>query len=288
LILGTLNIDSILLEELHKNAVKTVSLEKDQDVSYDAIFIDFFPTKSDNTPEKAAKLVLQATVIEKNVKKKKPIIIFDRYLGLTQKEYNWISSSVKSKFFEPAINYRRNFSYLPFWYRSKNLLDIKLNNSQRPYFLAYKGNLNDRIHSFEKYYLYVAKNYPELKIIYDKKIDKVKAEEYSNFGIEYKKFEYSEVQHTIILGTKKEYEIGYLDSFTFKALDQNCIPIIPVEHRYFKSIDQNFDIHFYNKMYESTYVGQILEIYSNLDKYYPEMKVENVAKNILESVKNLI
>ena len=88
MILGTLNTDKSLSDELSKQGITIVPLDINQSIACDAFFIDFHPTKSDKTPQKAAKLVAQAFVLEESVKKKKPILLFDRYLGLTKKEYD--------------------------------------------------------------------------------------------------------------------------------------------------------------------------------------------------------
>ncbi len=287
MILGTLNTDKSLSDEISKQGITIVSLDTNPNTACDAFFIDFHPTKSDKTPQKAAKLVTQALVLEDAVKKKKPVLIFDRYLGLTLKEYNWLNSS-RTKFFEPALIYRSGFRYLPFWYKPKSLNDIEINDLERPYYLAYKGNVTERMKSFEQYYTYYAKIYPNKKVVYNKSIDKIKEEEYKNFGIERKDFEYSEAQYTFIIGTQMEYKIGYLDSFIFKALECNCIPVIPSEHRYFSSIQTYSDLQIINGMYNHVYIGLIADVYRNIDRYYPEMKIENVAGEIVNHLKEIV
>ncbi|GEM_PF-2384210 len=287
MILGTLNTDKSLSDELSKQGITIVPLDINQSIACDAFFIDFHPTKSDKTPQKAAKLVAQAFVLEESVKKKKPVLLFDRYLGLTKKEYNWLNST-KIRFLEPALNYRSGFYYLPFWYKQKKLNDIQLNNNERQYCLGYKGNIIERIKSFEKYYVYYAKLYPNNKVVYNKEVDKIKKEEYKNFGIEKKDFDYSEVQYTFIIGTNLEYKIGYLDSFIFKALESNCIPIIPPEHRYFGLIQSYFDLHIINNMYDQIYIGMLCDLYENLEKYYPEMEIKNVAGEIINHIKDIM
>lgn len=282
-----LNCDPVLMNEIKKH-ITVVDLDRDPRTNCDVFFIDFSPTKSDKTPEKAAKLVRQVDTLEDAVKKKKMVLLFDRYLSLTTKEYDWLKK-FNTRFLEPALNNRTNFTYLPFWYVPKTLDEIMISDSDRPYVLGYKGNVSDRIKSFESYYVSFAKIYPNYKVAYDKSIERVKEEEYKNYNIERKKFDYIDCKYTIILGTHREYTIGYLDNFTFKALNSNCVPLIPLDHRYFGNIGWKYwtaeDLKYLHNQYEKAHVGLLLEVYDSLDRFYPEMKIQNVAESIIRLAK---
>ena len=125
-------------------------------------------------------------------------------------------------------------------------------------------------------------------MVYDKSIERVKEEEYKNYGIQHKTFEYTDSQYTIIIGTNQEYRIGYIDAYTFKALDNNCIPLLVPEHRYFSKLGWNWtgeDLKWLHNQYEKMYIGLILEFYDGLERFYPEMKLQNVAGEIIRMTK---
>ena len=282
--IGLHNAEPVLLEAVKKH-VPVVNLDRESGTNADVYFFDFIPTKSDKTPEKAARLLKQVTLLEEAVKRKKPILLFDRYLALTSKEHDWLKRS-NTRFLEPALNHRTGFTYLPFWYVPKTLNDISISVSGRPYILGYKGNISERLKSFETTYVSFAKVYPSHNIVYDKPIAQTKEEEYKNDGIERKPFNYTDCQYTFIIGTNLEYRVGYLDSYLFKALDANCVPLIPLEHRYFSAISWPSNrMDFLVDQYDKVHIGMLLEVYENLERYYPEMQIQNVAESITRIVK---
>lgn len=216
---------------------------------------------------------------ESNVKNKKRFIIFDRNLSINVNDANVLRKQ-NVILTEPALNFRRKyFHYVPFWIKIKDIGELELNRSKRPYDLIYKGNIQEKTQSFNEYYMAYAKAYP--KTVY--------TDTYNNHGIiKQEKLEYCDSKVTIVIGTPLDYEIGYLDYSFFTALDCNCIPLVPMEHKYFSLLspykidDKLFDINYIIEHYENSYIGYILDIYRTIDKYYPEMKVENVVKQVMD------
>jgi hypothetical protein len=294
--IGLLNSDPLLERKL-SNIHTTISLDKKDTPLKECefVFIDYIPTSSGNKPSKAAKLLRQTSLLEECVKNKKPFILFDRYLGLKDSEYKLLSKTQRVIFLEPALNFRTNFSYLPFWYEPKILMDIEISRaSDRPYLLGYKGRVNERIKAFESYYLTFAKDYyAKYKIAYDKPLGiKSKELEYTNFSIEcVQDLSYSQCQYTIIIGTELEYHVGYLDSYYFEALRRNCVPLLTNEHRYFKALGGNiwdgWSLDYLYNRYDVAHVGMIHDIYKSLDSHYPEMRIDSVIEMLNEHFKNI-
>lgn len=294
--IGLLNVDPLLEYELSKQ-YPAIPLDR-KNVSIkecDVLFIDYIPTSSGNKPSKAAKLLRQTTVLEECIKAKKPFALFDRYLGLKKDEYKLLSKSQQNIFLEPALNFRTNFSYLPFWYEPKTLMDIEISSAEtRPYLLGYKGRINERFKAFESYYLQFAKDYySKYKIAYDKPLGiKSKELEYTNYSIEcVPNLSYSQCQYTIIIGTELEYHIGYLDSYYFEALKHGCVSLITNEHRYFKALGGNIwngeSLDYLHNRYDIAHVGMIHDIYKSLDSHYPEMRIDSVVEMLSEHFKNI-
>jgi hypothetical protein len=270
--------DKVLLEEFSKQAKLT------SPQSADVMFIDWLPDMSQSFLDKY-----------KTLKKKQTFIIFDRFLSIEVNEAN----DFRRKGYilmEPVLNFRRKyFHYIPFWTKIKGLDDIKLNEelNVRPYDLVYKGNLQGKKSSFNQYYIEYAKSYPKT-VFYEnqKSISQLESESYSNHGIVKKdNISYTDAKTTLIIGSPLDYEIGYLDYHIFEALDNNCIPLIVNEHKYFSllspyRIDNPIsDINYITNSYNGTYIGYIRDIYLYIEKYYPEMIVENVVKQILDYVR---
>ena len=284
--IGCINVEKSLADELSKIA-SVCLIGKGEKLEFDTLFIDWIPLSRKN-PENTPKLLAQTEIVEKYIIKKIPTVIFDRYLGISSKEYNWLRKFNVS-FCEPALDYRRNFIYLPFWTILKRFNDISLNNSERKYSLAYKGSITDKIKSFEKYYVEYSTSYMGDDVCYCGSVDKDKEREYLEGGLHRKDFSFSDAKISIIIGTARDYKVGYLDSSFMDALNNNCVPMLPEEHRYYSGfpwvIPTIQEIKSFADMYENTYIGLINDVYNDIEKRYPEMKVENTAEMVVELLK---
>ena len=170
----------------------------------DGLFIDWIDQSI--MPDEYA---MQAAVIEKYVRTKIPVVIFDGELAMTKREYDWLKK-FKVFFFEPALQNRREFGYLPHW-----LDNIKTDferEEERPFALAYSTiNLEDKLRSFEKYYRKYALLFPDKKVLYQtEKLDKVKHQQYERDNmVNQAIIDWEEVDFTILVDSKRNYEIGY-------------------------------------------------------------------------------
>jgi hypothetical protein len=185
----------------------------------------------------------QAVIIENYVKEGIPVIIFDRYLKLTFKEYNWLQK-FNTTFLEPVIKGRVGFEYFPFWTEplEKNWFSYVDFDREKPreIELAYDGILADRIGSFEKYYSEYARLFPKKNVVFHTQPDslKHKIDEWKNYNLvsipDYLNFE--SVNCTVLIGSKKEYETGYLRPDLYSIMKAGCIPMMPHEHRFYGTV----------------------------------------------------
>ena len=290
MILGVLNIDNTLKEELSKDF--TIDTILDTKVKAEALFVDWIPSQVSKSLDKtkASYLLHQTTLVEEYVKSKLPVLIFDRWFGITQKEFFWFRKN-NVKLFEPALNNRREFQYLPFWTRIKKVNDIEIDDNERPYPLAFKGYLMNKIRSFEKYYVDYGKLYPpQARIVYDSSLDKKKQREYENYSVEkVPAVNFREAKCTVIIGSKKDYKIGYLSPTIFEALDNNCVPLIPEESRYFGGLSEVIktpaQISFFTRTYDFTYIGLLADCYKSIERNYPEFKINHTIDVIKTNLK---
>lgn len=279
--IGLLNIDETLTSEISKN--NTVKSLDNDDTICDVVYIDWIPT---HTKDKSftQKLIRQVSVVDNHVKAKKLLLIFDRFRGMTNKEVDFFKKQ-NAKLFEPALHLRSGFKYLPQWIKIKTLFDIELDDKERDISILYKGDLlSDRIKSFDNYYLETKKLYNKQKICYNgKHIVPSKAEEYETFDLSYTDDGFSKAKYTIIIGSNPEYKDGYIDNTFFEALNQNCVPLLPIEHRYFCglkgiSVDPSSLSWYINVDYRNIYVGLLYCIYDDIKRLYSEFDVKNVAE----------
>jgi len=286
MLLGTLNIEEDLGRELSKDHFMH-PMKSGELPDIDALFIDWIPRAKKKSPT----VVLQATVVDHYVKKKVPTIIFDRFLGVTNKEYKWLRK-FKTYFFEPAINHRRKFDYLPIWtpeiYDIHTYPDVELKD--REVDLGCVDWLSNKLKSFEKYYVEFGKLYPNYEIAYTTKLPKEKDEEYSDANVKYRIFSAETLKFFVLIGTQKAYDIGYLYPDLFWYMKRGCIPLLPQEHKYFHSlfpglvIEKPGDINYVMGGYDYA-IPTIVDIHQRVEKYFPEMKMNHtvdVIKRCLE------
>lgn len=284
MILGTLNIDDALKEELEKDFTLVDLMSAHPNMYPSALLIDWIPPEVSKSisREKASYLIKQTDMVEQYVRDKLPVLIFDRWLGITAKEQVWFHKR-GVKLFEPALNNRRDFQYLPFWIRSKKFKEIRLNDKERKYSLGITGDLMNKIRDFEKYYLSYGKLYPsDTPIVYDSNIDKSKEKEYNEYNIEkVPNIDLRDIKCTVVIGSKKDYRIGFMNPVFFEALENNCIPLMAEENRYFRGmvpiVGNTKDISFYVDGYENTYSGYLYGCYQNIERFYPEYKIEHTV-----------
>lgn len=271
--IGVFNIQKNLKVQLEKDyKLCDLSIKTEEKIS--SIFIDWVPQSN-------KKFVHQAQIIEDYVRNKIPTVIFDRFLSMTYKEYIWLKR-FNVFFFEPALNNRIGFTYIPQWtVPIKDFWDsVYRENDDRSIDLFYEGNLDNKIKSFEKYYKDYASLYPDKIVGYKGEFKKT----YEDYNIKsFENIHLSDVKYTILLGSPTEYRIGYLPDNFFTYMQHGILPLLPAEHRFFHGMFKNIvvesekDVSFIiDSMSNGVRYVLIESIYENINKYYSEFKINHV------------
>ena len=270
--IGLLNADPdivIRIDELRNKKSLDIDLSDSIPSNLKGLYIDWIkkPIKV-----KSDKYAFQAAIINKYVKRKIPIVIFDRYMCISNKEYKWLSK-YNVHFFEPALNNRKHFEYLPFCLNNLNeefLFDET--NSKRSIDLGFKGNRHND--SFDKFIVSYIKENPTKNVVYDDE-----------------NIDWNDVKWTIAIDDKYNYDIGYLNNNVFDAMKCGCAIFIPMEHKYFIgmsygiSIDDNmFMDYFIENFTHNMRIGTILSTYETIKKIYPEFTINNIVDKILSKM----
>jgi len=271
--IGIFNIE----KEIEKNISKeTINMMENKALpNLDGLVLNWFPNYID-----PSLLVRQAEIMSFYAKKKIPIFIYDKEMDMNYKEFNWLRKFNVS-FFEPAINGRKGFSFLPSWIKILKYNDIP--EDEVLTIIGYKGDLVNKILAFEKYYISYIKQFPQTKIKYfSKNLTKNKEDEYKDEGLVKEDFPWNNTAFTIAIGSQKDYRIGYLDSMVFNAMENGCLPLIPKEHRFYygmflyevvkNTVDMDFFIS--GKIIKNIRRLLISEIYENIELYFPEFTLE--------------
>jgi len=284
--LGVINCDKKLLEWLPKS-YDLVYLDKKETgklPDIDALLIDWMPRYMTNKE----KLARQVSLVDIYANKKKTIVLFDRYLDMNEKEYGYLKK-FNTFFFEPAVNNRGDFKFLPPWTECYTLETLPTHKKKkRSVDFGYIGSLKNRLSSFEKYYVEFASLYPKYNVCYTASLPKPKIDEYKDAGITKKSFGYEDVKCVLVIDTPKNYEIGYINPDVFDIMHKGVLPLFPVEHRFYHSVfdiigDVKFisvDIECINDFREVT----LLHIYDHIRTIFPEMNIEYTVETIRKCV----
>lgn len=250
----------------------------------DGVFIDWVGEKNKED------FVIQALIVEKFVKTKIPFVIFDGSLSMTRKEFDWLKK-FKTFFFEPAIQNRREFAYMPHWIDRKRMEHEDHDNDERYIHLAFKTeNLNDKIKYFEMYYRSLKEMYPDMVVQYQTdSIYSEKQKQYTANGIlKSDDIDFKQVYHTVLIDSQKNYEIGYIPPYIFEVMKYGCLPFLPLEHKWFGNMFKNLtvanasDVEFAINAYKRTSHWIVNDIIETIEKRYPEFLIENVTNKIME------
>jgi len=262
-----------------------VIIENPTPFNFDGIFLEWTPTSINSS--KADILLEQTVIVETCMKKKIPLTIFDTNISMKKNEIEWFKKS-HVKLFEPSVLPRNGFQYLPHWMTIKTLQDIQLNDdNEKRINLGYIGPISDRLKSFDKYI--VSSKILNSDIVIKYMTDSILTEkelEYSNLNIIPEKIYYYNTEYTVILGTERDYMNGHLNKSFINALENNCIPFVPEEQRYYRGLSSIVDnpwTKYYYNMYKNIYIGILKDIYESIDKFYPEMKINHTVDVIKRS-----
>jgi hypothetical protein len=231
------------------------------------------------------------SIIDNYVRKNIPIIIFDRYMSITGQEFSWLKK-FNVYFFEPAINNRCEFEYLPQWMPidenpKKHRNDVNYSND-----LGYTGILNDKVEMFEKYYRNYSKLYPDRKVVYNTNDQLItsKIDDWNECNL--KIVDGYNFNNLILIDSKRNIEIGYMREDFYKLLINNILPILPRENKYFGCLFKNLcieslrDIEYYVKAFRDPGIrwAVIDDIFIDIKRFYPEFTINYVCDKIKDKL----
>lgn len=285
--LGLLNVKKDLRDSLSQvlsicNLDETVELPELQ-----ALFIDWLP----NTNELFGK---QALVVENYIKSGIPTVIFDRYLSLSNEELAWLRKFNVS-FFEPVIHFRRGFEFFPQWTEGLDKFWDENINKEPTIHLGYSGKITDRTATFDKYFVNYAGMFPESTVRYcstdtkDKqiKLKKNKQKEWENYNLIWENsLDYSNIAFTVLIGSRIDYLTGRLRNDFFEIMKQGCVPLLPIEHRFYGSMFQELTVK--DEKFIDYFIANCIElrpvmiegIFKNIFDHYPEFTMQYAVDKI--------
>jgi hypothetical protein len=263
--LGIFNVDSVLETELCKKVhVEILDWDKTIPTGLDCMFINWIPKNSKDMH----RLVHQTNLLQHAISLHIPTAVFDSTIDLTDEESDYL---VKNKvlLFEPRLKSLHKSIYLPFWINIPDDVELCEDHPKSIDFgyIEYKDILSDE-HKF--YYKGIIDTYPSINV------DQVDS--------------YKKAKCTVLIDIEKHYINGYLHDISC-ILASDCLPLLPYKHRFYHSLFKDLvirdikDMKYLIDNYDLMCYGLKVDMYHRIRKYFPEMRVENVAKKIIESLK---
>jgi hypothetical protein len=265
IVLMSNRLDEIFLEKL--NLPVSFLSENMEDIT--GLFFDWVPKTS--AYEDA--WMVQASLLQEHIKTDIPIVIYDRYLSLSEKEVEWVNK-FNVKLFEPALNSGRSgFQYLPEWCSN---FEIVIDDEDRIFDLVYSHHeLEFNIRNFEKWFVDYGRLFPEKKVVYSAiSISDFKKEEYKSNNLTYLDHHhpiFNEGNFTVAIDKNVMYDIGHFNPMYFYAMNLGCLPLLPFEHKYFHGMFKGLVIQNLNDMdyYISTF-GKVKDVV--IEELFDEIK----------------
>lgn len=256
-------------------------LDDFEDSSIKSIFIDWVP----KVPVHEDDWMRQASLLQAYIKTGIPIVIFDRHFSLTEKEVKWVKK-FNTYLFEPALNSGRiGFSYLPEWITN---LEISIDDEDREYDVVWSHHqLEYQLKGFERWIKDYARLFPDKKVAYSTfNISEFKEEEFKKDNLiflDHRHPIHNEGFFTVAFDSKKSYEIGHLNPIYFNAMVLGCLPLLPVEHKYFHSMFKGLvikdvkEMDYYVSLFKKVTDVTIEEILDRIKNEWNEFTVDHAA-----------
>ena len=260
-------------------------LDPENPLNIDKLFIDWVP----KTTLYEDAWMVQASLLQTYIKTGIPIVIFDRTFSLTKEEVDWVKK-FNVYLFEPALNSGRNdFRYLPEW-----ISDFTIwNRDDREYDLVYSHeNVEYQLRGFEKWIKDYARIFHDKKVAYSTlNISDFKKEEFTQNNLVFLKEKYPihiMGNMTVAFDSDEAYRIGHLNQSHFISMNMGCLPLLPVEHKYFHSIFNGLVVHdlqemdFFVSSFGSIRNEIIEEIFERIQKEWSEFTLDHALNTIRE------
>jgi len=237
-------VNHIFLQELDMDVEFVDNLDDIKNPN--GLFIDWVP----KLPEHEDAWMKQASLLQLYIKSDIPIVIFDRFFSLDEKEVEFVKK-YNVHLFEPALySDRSGFEYLPEWI---NGLSIETrHNDNREFDLVYSHNkIEYQIKEFEKWIMDYARVFPDKKVAYStNNISDFKREEYKqNNLIQKTKYPlYKDGKTTVVIDKERAYKIGHLNYMYLFSMTVGCLPFLPAQHKYFHGLFEGLIVHNINDL----------------------------------------
>ena len=271
-------------EEFLQKVGSWKELDEFEDSSIKGIFIDWVP----KVPVHEDDWMRQASLLQAYIKTGIPIVIFDRHFALTEKEVKWVKK-FNTYLFEPALNSGRiGFNYLPEWVSN---LEISIDDEDREHDVVWSYHqLEYQLKGFEKWIKDYARLFPDKKVAYSTfNISEFKQEEFKKDNLlflEQRHPIYNEGLFTVAFDTKKSYEMGYMNPMYFFAMGLGCLPLLPVEHKYFHGMFKGLvindvkDMDYYVSLFRKVTDVTIEEILDRIKREWNEFTMDHAADTV--------
>lgn len=265
----TKNMDNVLLSEFDKYQIKS-----------DALFVDWIRTDGASPSDE---IINQIAMVDKAVNDGIRMVIFDRYSSLNDEEVAYFRKC-NAVLIEPCVNHRDGFQFLPFWVKRK---DLPLSDfGDRKYDTGYKGkSFNEDMEKISQAILKTG----ELSIGIDCYLSKKYI--YLRGLIDVADIQYKDFHTNILTGSLYDGNVGRIPDFV-NLLDYGVVPLLHHNCKYmhflFKDlvIETPSDIRWYVNFCKKGMGYSLVEhVYDNIDRYLPEMLVENFASKIIDIVR---
>ena len=280
--IGLYNVDPVIQRRLSESSYDVKKLDDtDNFPKLDGIFIDW-------TGHTKNKTYTKQVALTDHYRKDIPIMIYDRYMSIKTKEYEYLKKYNVS-FYEPVLYHRDGFKYMPQWLKP---LSEDTDTDNTTIDLGYKGYLKDKYRSFNNYFGKVGDTF-DYTVRYDSNVPKKISDKYKSIGIKKSGFGWSDVRFTIAIDTEENYKKGHIAPFVLNALSHGCVVLLPIEHKYFGSMFHNlvvkheYEINYHLQGFRKASIRRVVveEVYENIEKFYPEFTIDYTIDIIKENMK---
>lgn len=233
-------------------------------IDVDGLFIDWVSKVSENE----VAWMRQASLLQTYIKTGIPIVIFDREMSLTEKEVEWCKK-FNVYLFEPYLNSgRSDFAYLPEWIDDTEIL---IGNEDRFFDVVYSHHKVEwQLKGFEKWIQEYARVFHDKNVGYSSvTVSDFKKEEFAKDNLVFQNHHlYNEGNFTVAFDTEKMYKAGYFRPMYFYAMNLGCLPLLPVEHKYFHGMFQ----------------GTIVKDMKDMDYFVSTISTKGIREIVIEEI----
>jgi hypothetical protein len=210
--------------------------------------------------EEQYKIVEQIEFLEKCVKEKRKVLVFDRDLSLKDDHIEYLKRKKNVVLCEPAINHRRSFIWLP--HPIETLVDPPLRIQEK------------------KYDFYIPSPTHSSKTI----LDQIREDFYSELTFS---DNYKDCKCYLICDILRRSLNGRLEPINY-LLKEYCFPLIYNRHRFYHHlftglvINDAFDLKWFIDSVQFIDYGLMKDFYTRVNTNWPEMRAENWLEKVEE------